>query len=183
MSDLSLQSRVKILDNARHHGGERGFPSMILWHTSRGQLSAAEVIQYLNTTNERVGSYHYVIDRDGGILRMCKVELNAYHAGDSAWPHPIEGDGTEECRPNGGKTVNPISLGFCFANTDGEEITLEQRASGLWLAKVYMRRFDIPPSLNLGHCEVSPGRKVDPECAAGLKMADWRRQIGEMFDR
>jgi N-acetyl-anhydromuramyl-L-alanine amidase AmpD len=183
MSDASLQSRVKILDNARHHGGERGHPSMILWHTARGTGDAMSVIEYLNTTDERIGSYHYVIDRPGPIYRMCPVELCAYHAGDSAWPRPLRGDGTEECRPNGGKSVNAISLGFCFANADGEEITFEQHASALWLAKVYMSRYDIPPSLNLGHCEVSPGRKIDPECAGNFSMSAWRAQIGDLWAR
>lgn len=182
MSDQSLQSRVQLLDNARHHGGERGAgPAMLLWHTARSTMTARQIIDYLNSTNERTASYTYVIDRPGDILRMCRPEFVAWHAGDSAWPHPIPGDGTEECKPNHGKSVNAISLGICFANIDGEEITAEQKESGLWLAKVYMARYDIPPSLNLGHCEVSPRRKIDPECAGNFKMDDWRRQIGALF--
>lgn len=178
----NLQDRVRVLDNARHHGGERGAPPAIaLWHTSRSRMSAREIIDYLNTTGERTASYHYVIDRDGSILRMCRPEWCAWHAGDSDWPHPIVGDGTEDCRPNGGKSVNAISLGFCFANADGEEITPAQRESGLWLAKVYSARYDIPPSMHLGHLEVSPGRKIDPECALHFTMCDWRRQIGALF--
>lgn len=144
-------------------------------------MSAREIIDYLNTTTERIASYHYVIDRPGDIVRMCRPEFVAWHAGDSAWPHPLRGDGTEECRPNGGRSINAISLGFCFANADGEELTAEQLESGLWLAKVYGERYDIPPSLHLGHCEVSPGRKIDPECAASFKMSAWRRRIGALF--
>lgn len=175
----SLQHRVKILDNARHHGGARGAsPAMIIWHATRSRESARSSINYLNGTVEKKASYHYVIDRDGAIYRMCRPELVAYHAGDSAWPHPVPGDGTEWCKPNQGKSVNAISLGFSFANADGEQLGAEQLESGLWLAKVYMARFDIPPSLNRGHKEVSPGRKIDP---AGLDMADWRRRIGTQF--
>lgn len=144
-------------------------------------MTAREIIDYLNSTKERTASYTYVIDRPGGILRMCRPEWEAWHAGDSNWPHPKVGDGTEECRPNGGHSINAISLGFCFANADGEELTSDQRESGLWLAKVYSARYDMPPSMHLGHCEVSPGRKIDPECAANFKMADWRRQIGALF--
>lgn len=107
---------------------------------------------------------------------MCKVELVAYHAGDSAWPAPLVGDGTEDCRPNGGKSINAISLGICWANDDDERLTPQQTTSGLWLAKVYIARFNVPVSLNLGHREVSPGRKVDPN-AIGFSMDDWRQKI------
>jgi N-acetyl-anhydromuramyl-L-alanine amidase AmpD len=41
-----------------------------------------------------------------------------------------------------------------------------------------MSRYDIPPSLNVAHKEVSPGRKTDP---IGFDMDDWRRQIGALF--
>jgi N-acetyl-anhydromuramyl-L-alanine amidase AmpD len=175
-----LQSRVRILDNAKHHGGERGHPSMIVWHSTRSRMTAEEVVGYLNTTTERNASYHYLLDRDGLIWRMCPVELCAWHAGDSAFPHPIPGDGTEDCKPNGGRSVNAISLGFAFCTMDkeGEQPTALQIESALWLAKVYMRRYDLPPSLNVAHKEVSPGRKTDP---IGLDMNDWRAQIGAMF--
>lgn len=169
--------RVERLDNARHHGGERGAaPALIIWHTSRGHDSALGSIGYLNSTADKVASYHYVIDRDGVIYRMCRPEWVAYHAGDSAWPNPKVGDGTEECRPNGGKSVNAISLGFCFANSDEESLTAAQMASGLWLAKVYIARYDIDVGLNLGHNEVSPGRKIDPS-ALYFSMSEWRKKI------
>lgn len=187
----NLQSRVKVFDDAVHHGGERGAgPAMLIWHSIRDRGNAAAVRRYLNSTKEKVASYHYLIDRDGSIERMCRPEWVAYHAGDSAWPHPKVGDGTEGCRPNG-KSVNAISLGFAFCTDDDgannrdeggggddERPNLLQLESGLWLAKVYMTRYDIPPSLNLGHREVSPGRKTDP---IGLDMNEWRRQIGAMF--
>lgn len=179
----NLQSRVRQLDSAVHHGGERGEgadPAMIVWHSTRSRMTAPEVINYLNTTSERVASYHYLLNRDGLIYRMCRPELVAYHAGDSAWPYPMPGDGTEECRPNKGKSVNSISLGFAFCTKDdeGEQPTELQIASALWLAKVYMALFDIPPSLNVAHKEVSPGRKTDP---IDFDMDDWRSQIGAMF--
>ena len=153
---------------------------MLVWHSTRSRMTAREIVDYLNTTKERIASYTYLFDRDGSIIRMCRPEFVAWHAGDSAWPHPIPGDGTEECRPNGGRSVNAISLGFAFCTMDaeGEQPTALQLESGLWLAKVYMSRYDIPPSLNLAHKEVSPGRKTDP---IGFDMDDWRQQIGAMF--
>jgi N-acetyl-anhydromuramyl-L-alanine amidase AmpD len=183
VTDISLQSRVKILDNARWHGGERGAsPALISWHATRSTGDALSVIQYLNSTDAKKASYNYLIDRDGGITRMCRPEFVAWSCGDSAFPHPIPGNGSEDCRPNGGRSINAIQLSIAWVikDDDGEEPTLEQRASGLWLAKVYMVRYDIPPSMNVGHKEVSPGRKTDP---ITVDMKDWRRQIGELFNR
>jgi hypothetical protein len=109
---------------------------------------------------------------------MCRPEFVAWHAGDSAWPHPIPGDGTEECRPNHGRSVNAISLGFAFCLEDNEPMPELMRESSLWTVELYMRQHDIPPSLNLGHKEVSPNRKPDP---VGLDMDAWRREIGALF--
>jgi N-acetyl-anhydromuramyl-L-alanine amidase AmpD len=183
VTEVSLQSRVRILDNASHHGGERGdAPTIISWHATRDRGNALSVIQYLNSTTDKKASYNYLIDRDGWMTRHCRPEFVAYSCGDSAYPYPIPGDGTEDCRPNGGNTINKrqLSIAWCIQDEEGEAPTLEQRASGLWLAKVYMRRYDIPPSMNVGHKEVSPGRKTDP---ITVDMKDWRRQIGEYFAR
>jgi N-acetyl-anhydromuramyl-L-alanine amidase AmpD len=177
----NLQSRVRLKDDAKHHAGERGAPpAMLIWHTSRDPHDAKWIMHYLDVVRPDPASYHFLIDRDGTISRSCRPEWVAYHAGDSAWPHPIPGNGTEECRPNKGHTLNPISLGISWMNQDGEDLTFEQVESGLWLAKVYMERYDIPPSLNLGHKEVSPRRKPDP---VGVDMDVWRLAISDYFHR
>jgi N-acetyl-anhydromuramyl-L-alanine amidase AmpD len=106
----------------------------------------------------------------------------SWSCGDSAYPHPIPGDGTEECRPNGGKSINAIqlSIAWCIKDDEGEEPSFEQIHSGLWLSKVYVSRYDIPPSMNVGHKEVSPGRKTDP---ITVDMKQWRLAIGEYYGR
>ena len=155
--------------------------TMFVWHTTRSKESFRESMHYLNTTNEKKASYHYGIERDGQIIRMLPVEKVAWACGDSAWPNPKRGDGSEDCKPNGGKSVNGISISAAWANDDSEPLTIQQKASGLWLAKVYWARCGIPVSLNLGHREVSPGRKVDPN-AVGFSMDDWRVQISRHID-
>jgi len=181
MSDVNLQSRVKILDNAVHHGGARpADPSLIVWHGTEGD-SAMSSIEYLNTTTDKSASYTYVIERDGIMYRMTSPALVAWHAGDSAWPHPVVATAGNQ-KPNGGRSVNAISLGVAFANKgDGEPLTLEQRASGLWLAKVYIARFDIPIALNLIHAEVSPGRKTDT--LSFMTGDQWRAALTEYMAR
>lgn len=179
--DDSLQSRVVVLDNAVHHGsGRPADPSIILWHATEGD-SARSSIDYLNTTKDKVASYAYVIDRDGLIYRMTHPGLIAYHAGDSWWPNPKVATSQNPDHPNG-RSINTFSLGIAFANKgDGEALTLEQRASGLWLGKVYINKYGILIGLNLGHYEVSPGRKTDPKPA--VDMNDWRASLTEYLAR
>lgn len=160
-----LQSRVRALDNVRHHGGERD-PTEVLYlvyHATAGQ-SAMSSIVYLNTTSEKEASYHYVIDRDGTIYRMTPVHIVAWHAGDSSWPYPVYSP-----PGNGGHSLNHNSIGIAWANMDdGEELTAAQLESGLWLTTVFKQ----PVERILGHYEISPGRKIDP--APAINMNDFR---------
>ena len=55
-------------------------------------------------------------------------------------------------------------------------LTAEQLASGEWLAREMMARFNVPSSRVLAHREVSPGRKFDP-LPAILDMNDWRTRL------
>lgn len=170
------------LDNAVHHGGERvSDPSLIVWHSTEGG-SAKSSIDYLNATDDKIASYTYVIDRDGTIYRMTHPSLVAYHAGDSAWPNPIRAT-RDNPRPHGGRSINRISLGIAWANRTGEMLTVPQKASGLYLARIYCARYGLTPLQQIGHCECSPGRKTDPESADNLTMNGWRQQIREHLAR
>lgn len=168
-------SLVHHADNARWHGGDfPSKPSMLIMHRARGSFEAEDLMHYLNVVRPTPASYNYIIEKKGDIWRMTpKV---AYHAGDSAWPHPKPGDGTEECKPNGGKTLNAIAIGICWTGNDNEPITMDQQASALWLSKIKMTENQIPLSLVLGHYEVSPRRKIDPRPA--MDMDHWREVLG-----
>ena len=172
MSRPSYQSRVHILDNAKWHGKTRTRADIqyVVMHNTVGG-SALSSIVYLNGTDDKKASYHYVIDRDGGIYRMCRPEVVAYHAGDSAWPRP------RHYPPgNGGKSLNAVSLGIAWANQgDGEALTTAQITSALWLCGVFAGPGKIPFDHVLGHYEVSPGRKVDPRPA--MEMDSWRAML------
>lgn len=166
----SLQARVQVLDNARYHGHERALSDVLylVYHATAGD-SARSSIGWLNRDltpeeHNKKASYHYIIDRDGSIVRMCKPTIVAYHAGDSAYPFPVHFP-----PGNGGHSLNATSIGIAWANRDdGEPLTAAQLESGLWLATVY----NVPLARIVGHYEISPGRKVDP--AAALHMDDWR---------
>lgn len=174
-----MQSLVVRLDNALHHGARRTVePSMIVIHTTDGD-SALSSIQYLNTTRDKIASYHYVVDRDGKMYRMTDPNFVAYHAGDSKWPDPIRATQANP-KPNGGHSVNNCSLGVAWANR-GEPLTTQQIASGLWLCSLFHEMYDIEIARILGHYEVAPGRKTDPMPA--MEMNHWRELVTQYLNR
>ena len=168
----SLQSRVVQLDTAKDHGGKRQRTDLIVWHCTGGDTADA-AMEWLNSDGA-TASYHYLIDKDGTIKRFCPPDLIAYHAGVSSWPKP----------PVGKVSVNSRSLGVAFANDNGTDtnaaddaLTKEQIESGLWLGVTLMKLYRIQPFNNVGHLEVSPGRKHDPAPHI-LNMQDWRERLG-----
>jgi N-acetylmuramoyl-L-alanine amidase len=171
-----FQSLVTILDNARYHSGEfKENPTYIIMHTTEG-ASFASSMEWLNRPNNpHPASYHYGIERKSSIIRMTNPKLVAWHSGDSKWPNPIEA--TEENPKPNKSSVNHKAIGIAWANDPGPEpLTIFQQAAGLWLCKVYCNRFNIPSSNVLGHLEVSPGRKFDPDC---IDMKNWRKRLAE----
>jgi N-acetyl-anhydromuramyl-L-alanine amidase AmpD len=172
MSRPSLQDRVVHLDNAVHHGSLREQKiSLIVMHCTEGG-TAKSTIDYLNTTTDKTASYHYIIERDGTIYRMCRTNIVAYHAGDSAWPNPVKATPANPDKPNGGKSVNRESIGIAWAHQGKEILTDAQIESALWLCGFHMDENLIPPSCVVGHYEISPGRKPDPLPAMDMK--EWR---------
>jgi len=174
----SRQSRVRALDNARYHGGTRSqVIDTIVMHNTAG-ASGASSIGWMNRLgpsgeplprNKRT-SYHYIIERDGTILRMTPVSLIAYHAGDSAIP------ADPKKAPTQGTSLNSRSIGIAWANRDdGEVLTDEQIESALWLCTVMMEQHPIPIERVVGHYEVAPKRKTDPKPA--IDMVTWRAKL------
>lgn len=171
-----MQARVRRLDNAVHHGGLRGNTlTMIVMHTTEGG-SAQSSIDYMNRTADKTASYHYVVDRDGTMLRMTAPNIIAYHAGDSAWPDPIPQINGLPAKPNGGRSVNRISVGIAWASKGGEALTEAQIESALWLCALFCRDYKIPVARVVGHREVSPGRKSDP-LPSVMRMTEWRERL------
>lgn len=93
-------------------------------------------------------SYHYLVDRDGTILKGVPYGKEAWHAGVSVGPH--------------GSGVNRYSVGIALANrNDGKEpYTLAQTVAVADLIR------DLKTALPLRylttHYSISPGRKTDP---------------------
>ncbi len=163
-------------DNARYFGAEAPDVKMLVWHATAGESaqSSAGWVNRPGVPPKEQASYHYIIERDGTIYRMCPLNKRAFHAGRSAWPVPASGVPV-------GSSVNRRSLGIAFANkNDGEPLTAAQIESGLWLGVTLMKRFSVPWNMNLAHREVAPGRKSDP-LPAVLSMDSWREQLKDLW--
>lgn len=94
-------------------------------------------------------SAHVVIDRDGTIYRVVPDNFVAWHAGESSL--------------HGATKVNQFSLGVELVDdSDSDEYSSQQWSSLVSWCAVKAVKYKVPLSRVIGHCHVSPGRKIDP---------------------
>jgi N-acetylmuramoyl-L-alanine amidase len=118
---------------------------VVLHHTGNGSLDKALATL---TDPARKVSAHYLIGRDGEILRLVEEKDRAWHAGASWW---------------GGNTdVNSNSIGIELDNDGFEPFADAQIDALLRLLAEITRRHDIPGANVVGHADVAPERKTDP---------------------
>jgi len=118
---------------------------VILHHTA--QNSCDETLKTFTTVKSQV-SAHYVICKDGTIHHMLNDYLRAWQAGVSKW-----GNATD---------INSLSVGIEIDNDGFEPFTEEQINSLLQLLDRLKKAYNIPPANFIGHADIAPGRKVDP---------------------
>jgi AmpD protein len=101
-------------------------------------------------------SSHFLIRRDGELVRFVPVARRAWHAGASSW--------------RGRPRCNDFSIGIELEGTDDTPFEDAQYAA------LEVLLFDLRKQLPLrdiaGHSEIAPGRKTDP--GAGF---DWQRLL------
>ncbi len=93
-------------------------------------------------------SAHYVICKDGTIHHMLNDYLRAWHAGNSKW-----GSLTD---------VNSSSIGIELDNNGFEPFPEAQISSLLRVLKKLKKDNNIPVANFIGHSDIAPKRKVDP---------------------
>jgi N-acetylmuramoyl-L-alanine amidase len=130
---------------------------MLILHYT-GMRSAREAIDRLRDPEARVSS-HYVVDEDGGVIRLVPEERCAWHAGVSRW--------------RGLSDLNQRSIGIEVVNPGHEwgyrDFPVLQLAVVCDLCLAILSRHAIPARNIVGHSDVAPDRKEDP----GEKF-DWR---------
>ena len=118
---------------------------VILHHTA--QNSCEQTLTTFTTKKSQV-SAHYLICKDGTVHHMLNDYLRAWQAGVSRW-----GSATD---------INSISIGIEIDNNGFEPFTDEQINSLLQLLDRLKKAYNIPTANFIGHADIAPGRKVDP---------------------
>lgn len=118
---------------------------VIIHHTA--QNSCEQTLKTFTTVKSQV-SAHYVICKDGTIHHMLNDYLRAWQAGISRW-----GNNTD---------INSSSIGIEIDNNGFETFTDQQISSLLTLLGTLKKANGIPTANFIGHADIAPTRKNDP---------------------
>ena len=118
---------------------------VILHHTA--QNSCEQTLKTFTTKASQV-SAHYLICKDGTVHHMLNDYFRAWQAGVSKW-----GNATD---------INSLSIGIEIDNNGFEPFTDQQITSLLQLLDQLKKAYNIPSANFIGHADIAPGRKVDP---------------------
>jgi len=118
---------------------------VIIHHTA--QNSCDQTLKTFTTARTQV-SAHYVICKDGSINHMLNDYLRAWHGGVAKW-----GNNTD---------INSSSIGIEIDNNGFDEFTEPQMNSLLLLLGNLKKAYAIPVANFIGHADIAPTRKNDP---------------------
>ena len=118
---------------------------VIIHHTA--QNSVEQTLKTFTLPKTQV-SAHYVIGRDGKIYQMLNDYLRAWHGGSAKW-----GNATD---------INSSSIGIELDNNGFEPFAQPQIGSLLLVLATLKKTHNIPAANFIGHSDIAPGRKVDP---------------------
>lgn len=135
-------------------------PNLVIIHHT-AQNSCEQTLQTFTKKRTQVSS-HYVICKDGTVHHMLNDLLRGHHAGVSKW-----GNATD---------LNSSSIGIEIDNNGFEPFPEPQINSLLVLLERLKKSYNIPVSNFIGHADIAPGRKVDPN-----RYFPWQRLAEQGF--
>lgn len=145
--DVSVNDTIK---QPAYFAGTTNFglrkPNFVIIHHT-AQNSCDQTLKTFTSVASKV-SAHYVICKDGTVHHMLNDYFRAYHAGVSRWGNLID--------------VNSSSIGIEIDNNGFEAFTDEQINSLLSLLATLKKKYDIPAANFIGHADIAPRRKNDP---------------------
>ena len=118
---------------------------VIIHHTA--QNSCAQTLNTFTMQRTQV-SAHYVICKDGTVHHMLNDYLRAWHAGIGKWGNDAD--------------INSSSIGIELDNNGFEAFTDAQLASLEKLLAALKKQYNIPTANFIGHADIAPTRKNDP---------------------
>ncbi len=118
---------------------------VIIHHTA--QNSTEQTLKTFTTPKTQV-SAHYVIGRNGEIYQMLNDYLRAWHGGAAKWGNLTD--------------INSSSIGIELDNNGFEPFSASQINGLLSVLANLKKTHNIPAANFIGHSDIAPGRKVDP---------------------
>lgn len=137
---------------------------VIIHHTA--QNSCEQTLQTFTLPRTQVSS-HYVICKDGIVHHMLNDLLRAHHAGISKWGNTTD--------------LNSSSIGIELDNNGFESFSEAQMNSLLVLLERLKQAYNIPASNFIGHGDIAPTRKNDPNWRFSWKVLS-EKGFGYWFD-
>jgi N-acetylmuramoyl-L-alanine amidase len=138
------------VNNAPYFVGTTNFtlrkPNFVIIHHT-AQNSCEQTLRTFTLPRAQV-SAHYVICKDGTVFHMLNDYLRAHHAGVARWGNNSD--------------LNSGSIGIELDNNGFEEFAPAQVNSLLELLKRLKASFNIPTANFIGHGDIAPTRKNDP---------------------
>lgn len=126
---------------------------VIIHHTA--QNSCEQTLKTFTTTKTSV-SAHYVICKDGTVHHMLNDYLRAWHGGVARW-----GTNTD---------INSSSIGIEIDNNGVDSFCTPQINTLLQLLQNLKKVYAIPTANFIGHSDIAPTRKVDPNVTFPWKL-------------
>ena len=133
-----------------------------------GMKKESEAIQRLQDPKSKVSS-HYLIRKNGDMIKLIPDLYEAWHAGVSSWKHF--------------KSINKNSIGIEITNPGHQygyrNFSSKQIFSLKKLLNFLIKKYRIKKNCILGHSDISPDRKKDPgekfpwEMLAKNKLGHW----------
>ena len=118
---------------------------VVIHHTA--QNSCEQTLKTFTLERTKV-SAHYVICKDGSVHHMLNDYMRAWHGGIGSW-----GNNTD---------LNSSSIGIEIDNNGFEPFETAQINSLLQLLAQLKNKYQIPTDHFIGHSDIAPRRKVDP---------------------
>ena len=140
---LGLQSPLYWVGTTNFNMRKPNF--VIIHHTA--QNTCEQTLKTFTLERTKV-SAHYVICRDGIVHHMLNDYLRAWHAGNSRWGNLID--------------INSSSIGIELDNNGLESFSDAQMNSLVTLLERLKKAHDIPTANFIGHADIAPTRKNDP---------------------
>ncbi len=118
---------------------------IIIHHTAQNGCPAT---LHTFTIPQSKVSAHYVICKDGTVHHMLNDYLRAWQAGSAKWGHNTD--------------INSCSIGIELDNNGYEPFPAIQISRLITLLDTLKGKYKIPAENIIGHGDIAPGRKVDP---------------------